>query len=89
VRRTEVALERLEEILAIELLMARDLLVAAREPHPLGVGAASVLESINSAIKDFGATSSAGQFHEAVRGVMRTHLLHAAGNGAGRLRWSS
>lgn len=89
VRRTEVAIERLEEILAIELLMARDLLVAAREPHTLGVGASTVLESINSAIKDFGATSSAGQFHEAVRGVMRTQLLDAAGAAAGRLRWSN
>ena len=89
VRRTEVALDRLEDILAVELLMARDLLVAEGEAQPLGVGAASVLESVNSALNGLGPASSAGQFHAAVRSTMRGTLLDAAGHAVGRLGWSS
>ena len=89
VRRTEVALDRLEDILAIELLMARDLLVAEAKADKLGVGAASVLESVNSGIDQLGPTASAAQFHSAVRGAMRANFLDAAGSAAGRLGWSS
>lgn len=88
VKRTEVALERLEDVLAVELLMARDLLVAGAETRALGVGAAATLEGVNAALRELGPASSAGEFHSAVRGAMRTHLLDAAGKAAGRLSWS-
>jgi histidine ammonia-lyase len=88
VKRTEVALERLEDVIAVELLMARDLLVADGEPRALGAGAAATLEVVNSVLSELGPTSSAGEFHSAVRGAMRTRLLDAAGKTAGRLTWS-
>jgi histidine ammonia-lyase len=88
VRRTEVALERIDDVLAVELLMARDLLVSAGEAHVLGAGAAATLEGVNAALNELGPRSSSGEFHSAVRGAMRTHLLGAAGKAAGRLNWS-
>ena len=88
VRRTEVALERLEEILAIEVLMARDLLIAGGGNKMLGVGATAVLECVNSALAELGPTAGAGQFHAAVGRAMRGPLRVAAGDVAGRLGWS-
>jgi histidine ammonia-lyase len=88
VRRTELALERLEDVFAVELLMARDLLTAGQQTRVLGAGSAATLEGVNSVLAKLGPASSAGEFHSAVRGAMRTHLLEAAGKAAGRLSWS-
>jgi histidine ammonia-lyase len=88
VRRTEAALERLEDILAIELLIARDLLTAGASTHRLGSGSAVVLETVNAGLKDLGPEASSGAFHEAVRDAMRTKLLAEAGKASGRLDWS-
>jgi histidine ammonia-lyase len=87
VKRTEAALDRLDDVLAVELLMARDLLVSERETHALGVGASATLEGVNRVLDELGPTSSAGKFHSAVLGVMRGPLLDAVGKAAARLGW--
>ena len=87
VMRTEAALERLDDILAVELLIARDLLISTVSNRRLGAGAAAVLETVNSALKDLGQDVSSGEFHATVR-RMRPQMLSAAGNAAGRLGWS-
>jgi histidine ammonia-lyase len=88
VSRTEAALERLDVILAVELLIARDLLTAVAPKHRLGLGSAAVLESVNAAVKDLGPEVSSSEFHDTIRASMRTQMLTAAVKAAGRLSWS-
>jgi histidine ammonia-lyase len=87
VRRTEAALERLDDILAVELLIARDLLISAAPTRRLGSGTAAVLETVNSALKGLGPEVSSGEFHATVRGLW-AHLLRVAGKASDRLTWS-
>lgn len=87
VRRTEAALERLDDILAVELLIARDLLISVAPPRHLGSGTAAVLATVNSALKGMGPEVSSGEFHATVRG-MRAQLLDVAGKASERLSWS-
>jgi histidine ammonia-lyase len=87
VRRTEAALERLDDILAVELLIARDLLMSGAPARRLGLGSAAVLETVNSALKGLGPEVSSGDFHATVRSL-GAKMLIAAGEAAGRLGWS-
>jgi histidine ammonia-lyase len=89
VKRTEVALDRLDDVLAIELLMGRDLLVSEREAHALGTGSSATLECVNGALDELAPTSSAAKFHSAVLGAMRGPLLDAVGRAADRLSWAT
>ncbi len=86
VRRTDVSLERLEEVLAVELLMAHDLLTLRGEEARTGVGARAVLQAMNHEIGGFGPSQESHEFHEAALRVMREGL--AVPRDAPRLSWS-
>ena len=86
--RTELALIRLQDILAVELLMARDLLMVRRDEARPGGGAAAVLAALNEELKRFGPTAEARQFHAAAVRLMRERLLAGAGKVAPRLSWA-
>jgi len=87
--RTDLALMRLQDILAVELLMARDLLMVRRaETHP-GVGAKAVIASLSRELKGLGPAAESRQFHAAVIHVMWESLLTEAGKTSSRLSWAA
>lgn len=89
IARTETALERLRDVLAVEVLMARDLLlVRSHETRP-GSGAMAVLESVNRELRDFGAATESREFHAAAVRLMRERLLADGGSSVPRLRWTA
>jgi histidine ammonia-lyase len=88
VKRTETALDRIEDVLAVELLMARDLLVTSSDASRLGAAGSVVLDGINAAIREVGAAPDSGQYHAAVRRTMSQRLLADVGRVAARLNWS-
>jgi histidine ammonia-lyase len=75
VRRTEAALDHLEAILAVELLMARDLLKSGKPPRRIGVGAASLMAELDSVT---GNETSASKVHGLVLEAARDGRLRAA-----------
>ena len=85
---TEMALDRFRDILAVELLMARDLLMVRGEEARTGAGATAVMTSLNNELKEFGATTESRQFHAAAVRVMRERLLADAGASSPRLSWA-
>jgi histidine ammonia-lyase len=87
VSRTEAALEHLEAILAIEMLMARDLLEVEAGTGGVGVGAAALLASIGPVVAGAGASVSAGKVHAAVTAAMRGAMLTEVGRKTVRLSW--
>jgi histidine ammonia-lyase len=89
VARTDMALDRLQDVLAVELLMARDLLMVRGAEARTGAGATAVMASLNHELREFGAANEARQFHAAALRVMRDELLIDAGKSSLRLRWST
>jgi histidine ammonia-lyase len=87
VRRTDLALERLEAILAVEILMARDLLMSEQGTARVGVGSTALLESIDSVLGSVGEAASPGQVHAAVCAAMRDQVLTEVGRETDRLTW--
>lgn len=83
IQRTAAALDRLEDVLATELLLARDLLTR-RDEAVLGVGASDTLRSINAALSEFGPEVDSRRFHAAVVDVIRSRLRDAT---SARLGW--
>ena len=65
VRKTDAALGLLEDLLAIELLLARDVLSTAPEPPMLGAGPAAVLRTVEQAI------ATADPYPDAVHRALR------------------
>jgi histidine ammonia-lyase len=86
--RTETALDRLQDVLAVELLMAGDLLMVRGEEARPGVGATVLLATLNKELKDFGSSTESRQFHAAAVRVMRGRLLAEVGKSSPRLSWS-
>ncbi|MDQ3752680.1 MAG: aromatic amino acid ammonia-lyase [Actinomycetota bacterium] len=70
VARTEDALDLLADILAIEILMARDLLHLSRSARRLGAGTRSALGVIDRALGDLPTSRSAADAHAALRQVL-------------------
>jgi histidine ammonia-lyase len=88
VLRTDEALERLEQILAVELLLARDVLKGRGHQVQLGVGASVALRMIDAELAKLGPDTSSNVFHETVLSVLRTSLPAGAGAASARLGWS-
>jgi histidine ammonia-lyase len=86
--RVEDSLDRLHDVLAVEFLMARDLLVVRAGGARTGAGATAVLASLNRELKEFGASTESRQFHAATLHLMRERLLTEAGKSAPRLSWA-
>ncbi len=68
VRKTDAALGLLEDLLAIELLLARDVLTTAQSGPVLGAGTAAVLQTVEQAI------ATADPRPDAVHRVLRDHF---------------
>jgi histidine ammonia-lyase len=75
VSKTELALDLLEDILAIELLMARDLLHIRQPGRRLGEGTGAALEVIDRALGQLPASRSAADAHAALRQIPRRSLF--------------
>jgi histidine ammonia-lyase len=88
IARTDMALDRLQDVFAVELLMARDLLTVRGGETRTGAGATAVMASLNHELREFGAATEARQFHAAALRVMRDGLLVDAGKSSPRLSWS-
>jgi histidine ammonia-lyase len=84
--RTEISLDRLEDILTVELLMARDLLQAGEVA--VGVGTRAVLDFLNDLAGGIASTASAADLHAAAKGALAGGLLDAARHAGCRLTWS-
>jgi histidine ammonia-lyase len=69
VRLTDVALGLLEDLLAVELLLAHDVLANEPAPHPLGSGTTAALRTVDQAIDTAGQApgAAAGDIHRALR----------------------
>ncbi len=65
VRKTDAALSLLEDLLAIELLLARDVLATAPLPPALGTGTAAVLRTVEEAV------AAADPYPDAVHRALR------------------
>jgi histidine ammonia-lyase len=86
VMRTETALDRLDDILAVELLMARDLLLAG--DVAVGVGTRAVLDFMSGTAGGVAPTASAAELHHAVKRSLTGDLLEAARRTGRNLPWS-
>ena len=87
IQRTADALDKLEDVLAVELLLARDILKSQRTPPDLGQGASATLRLIDVELQDLGPETESRAFHAAVLGLMRTTLPAEAGGSSARLAW--
>lgn len=83
---TESALDKLDDIVAVELLMARDLLLAGEVA--VGVGTRAVLDFLGGAAGQIPHTASAADLHAAVKRSLREGLLDAARGANRTLAWS-
>jgi len=75
VSKTELALDLLEDILAIEFLMARDVLHVAQSVRRLGEGTRAALEVIDGVLGQLPASRSAADAHAALRQMPRRFLF--------------
>ena len=83
VLRTDQALDLLDEIIAVELLTARQVIVRTRAANDLGAGVRAALEEIASTIEGLGERPPADILHAAVRGALGGRILLAAEGAAG------
>jgi histidine ammonia-lyase len=84
--RTAAALDRLDDILAVELLMARDLLRAV--DVAVGAGTRAILDFLDDAAGQVPHTASAADLHAAVKRSLANGLLDAARAANRTLAWS-
>jgi histidine ammonia-lyase len=84
VRRTDESLDRLDDLLAIELLLARDAMarrgVVVR--HNVGVGAA--IEELDAVLGELGSAPSSDEVHAGVRAALFGRIAGAADIAIGR-----
>jgi histidine ammonia-lyase len=78
VRRTSEALDALEEILVVELLMARDVLRFSGAPARHGVGTAAALAALADACTTFGPIAMTADVVAALTPLLSTTILDAA-----------
>jgi histidine ammonia-lyase len=78
VQRTSEALDALEEILVVELLLARDVLRSADTPIRHGVGTAAALAALDEACTGFGPTTTTADAVAALAPALSTTILDAA-----------
>jgi histidine ammonia-lyase len=78
VRRTDEALDALEEILVVELFLARDALDGAKEPVRHGVGTAAALAALAEACLVLGPATTTADIVASVRPLLATTILEAA-----------
>jgi histidine ammonia-lyase len=78
VARTEDALDRLEDVLAVELLMADGAIRRRTEPARLGVGVQAALDALAGARESIGPRPPSDVLHETVRAALRETILPAA-----------
>lgn len=86
--RTANALDRMEEVLAVELLLARDLLMLRDRQGRVGVGAPAIVATINDGLKEFDGATDSREFHSAVLKAMRERMLPETRRAAAPLSWS-
>lgn len=87
IQRTADALDRLEDVLAVEFLLARDIVKAQSSPPQLGGGASATLRLIDAELQRLGPETESRAFHTAVLHLMRTTLPAGAGTSSARLAW--
>ncbi|MBA3349452.1 MAG: aromatic amino acid lyase, partial [Actinobacteria bacterium] len=75
VSKTEHALDLLEDVLAIEILMARDLLQLAQPTRRLGEGTRAALEATERILAGLPVSRSAADAHAALRQVLRKSVF--------------
>jgi histidine ammonia-lyase len=79
VRKTDSSLGLLEDILAVELFLARDVLATLPSPPVLGTGTAAALRTVEAAMADAGEDRSPAAVHR----MLRDRLLRDVPAGAG------
>jgi len=87
IQRTSDALDRMEDVLAVEFLLARDILKSRDVPTQLGEGASATLRLIDTELQQLGTETESRAFHAAVLRLMRNKLPAEAGSGSTRLAW--
>jgi histidine ammonia-lyase len=80
VRKTAAALELLRSILAIELLLARDVVSLSRSWLTLGTGTEKALRAVDAAISRAGKDQSPAAVHELVREIVPAKLTNEEEN---------
>jgi histidine ammonia-lyase len=83
VARTAEALDRVEDILIVELLLARDTIRNAPGSGTLGSGVAAALKALDSVVSGLGAEATSDALHAAVRFALHERILPAAGASSG------
>jgi histidine ammonia-lyase len=78
VLRTEDALDRLEDVLAVELLMAHESLRRRSDAGRLGEGVRAALDALADTRAGLGPRPPSDVLHAAVQGALRTGILPAA-----------
>ena len=81
VRRTAEALDILEEILLVELLIDRDIFALVGGPGRRGAGVAAAIAVIDEACTAVGPAVSGADVHAALRPLLTTSILEAADRG--------
>src|SRR5438105_1627048 len=87
IQRTADALDALEDVLAVEFLLARDILKAQDGSARLGEGASVTLRLIDAELQGLQPETESRAFHGAVLRIMRTALPAEAGASLARLGW--
>jgi histidine ammonia-lyase len=78
VRRTDEALDLLEDVLAAEVLVAHGAQRRQRPPHVLGQGVVAAKEAVEACLTAVGRGAPSDLLHAAVRGALLTRILPAA-----------
>ena len=83
VARTSEALERVEDILVIELLFARQTIRHRSGSGTLGSGVAAAIEALDSVVSGLGAEATSDAIHASVRLALHDRIVPAAMMAAG------
>ncbi len=83
VLRTDQALDLLDEVLAVELLTARQVILRTRSVDELGSGIRAAIDGIAATLEPLGRRPAADVLHAAVRDAISTRILSAAEGAAG------
>jgi histidine ammonia-lyase len=86
---TDAALDALEDVLAIELLMARATLRFDPDVGRLGAGVAAALDEVDAIVSDEGPQAASEVLHAAVRDALRKRIAGAAAEAAHSLNAAS
>ena len=84
VRRTDEALDRLGDLIAVELLLARDAIARSGRVARLGDGVAAAFHELDDIIGELGDRPSSDVVHGAVRAALYSRVVAAADAAVGR-----